>query len=252
VDLRERPVSDEKRGCDQAKWHGNPGLNLFISLADNTAMTNSKMIIEKRAVEPFMKNGYVLACPDSRHATYIDPGEEAEQLLSWIDQQELELISIVNTHAHMDHICGNGQVKEVWDVPIYLHQEDEELYKALPVQASWFGMTYPPAPPIDYYLHPSQQLGVGDLTLKIIHTPGHSPGSVTIQVEEHLFCGDLIFAGSVGRTDLPGGSHEVLLKSIREKILSLGDDCILHPGHGPDTTVGQERRTNPFLSSLGE
>lgn len=196
-----------------------------------------------------MKNGYVVACSVGSHATYIDPGDEAEELLRWIDQKEVELVSIVNTHAHMDHICGIGRVKEVWDVPIYLHQEDEALYRALPEQASWFGMEYPAPPPIDYYLHPSQQLSVGDLTLRIIHTPGHSPGSVTIQVEDYLFCGDLIFAGSVGRTDLPGGSHEILLKSIHEKILPLEGDRILYPGHGPETTVGKERRTNPFLAA---
>lgn len=213
-------------------------------------MSEPAPLIEVRAVEPFLKNGYVVACPATRHAACIDPGDEAPQLLEAIDALELEVISILNTHAHMDHICGVGAVKERWDVPIYLHPEDEFLYNALSEQANWFGMHYDPAPPVDYYLDPSQQLGVGDLTIRVRHTPGHSPGSVTLLVEEHAFCGDVIFAGSIGRTDLPKASHEQLLQTIRDVILPLGDDCVLHPGHGPESTVGRERLTNPFLQAL--
>lgn len=194
-----------------------------------------------------MKNGYLLLCGATNHATYLDPGDEAPQMLEFIDQNEIELISILNTHGHMDHICGVRTVKEEWDVPIYIHEEDEFLYKALSQQAEWFGMSYPPPPPIDYYLSPNQQLTLGDLSISVLHTPGHSPGSVSLIVEDHVFCGDLIFAGSVGRTDLPKGSMERLLQSVREKILPLGDDYHLHPGHGPATTVGREKATNPYL-----
>lgn len=213
-------------------------------------MKDGSPIIEKAAVEPFLKNGYLVVCPHSGHAAYIDPGDEAEQLLERIEEREWELICIVNTHAHMDHICGNGAVKERWDVPIYLHPDDEFLYNRLQEQAHWFGLDYPPAPPVDYYLHPSKPLAVGDLTLRFLHTPGHSPGSVSVRVDDHLFCGDVIFAGSVGRTDLPGGSQEVLLRTIQDKILTLDDGVRLYPGHGPETTVGRERQTNPFLQTL--
>jgi len=210
-------------------------------------MSAAGLLIEVRAVGPFMKNGYVVACPATRHAAYIDPGDEAAELLGFVRDEELELISIINTHAHMDHICGVGTVKDAWDVPIYLHQDDEFLYNALSEQGTWFGMSYDPAPPIDYYLHPNQQLSIGDQRIRIRHTPGHSPGSVTLLLDNDVFCGDVIFAGSIGRTDLPRASHQQLLDTIRRHILSLDDACVLHPGHGPDTTVGHERLTNPFL-----
>lgn len=213
-------------------------------------MQSDAILIESKAVEPFFKNGYILACTSTSHAAYIDPGDEAKHLLKFVDENELELISILNTHAHMDHICGIGSVKQVWDVPIYLHQKDEFLYQGLQEQSRVFGFDYAPAPPIDYYLHPSKQLSVGELTVKIHHTPGHSPGSVSLEVEEHLFCGDVIFAGSIGRTDLPGGSYETLMGTIQKKILPMGDAKILHPGHGPETTVGRERATNPFLRQM--
>jgi glyoxylase-like metal-dependent hydrolase (beta-lactamase superfamily II) len=213
-------------------------------------MPSDSLRIESRAVEPFLKNGYVVSCAATGHASYIDPGDEASLLLQWIDVNDLELISIINTHGHMDHVCGVKTVKEKWDVPIYLHQEDEFLYNALSEQANWFGLSYPPAPPIDYYLHPTQQLSIGDLTIQVLHTPGHSPGSVSLLIEEEVFCGDLIFAGSIGRTDLPKGSHQVLLESVRDQILPLGDERVLYPGHGPQTTIGQERLMNPFLQGL--
>lgn len=211
-------------------------------------MRQDDILIDQHAVEPFLKNGYVLACPRTRQAIYIDPGEEAPVLLERIQAHKLQLIAIVNTHAHIDHICGIQAVKERSDVPIYLHEQDEPLYNALPAQGEWFGLSYPPAPPVDAHLVENEDLEVGDLKVSVHHTPGHSPGSVCLEVDRHVFCGDLIFAGSVGRTDLPGGSHEILIESIRKKLLPLGDEKILHPGHGPETTIGRERKTNPFLT----
>lgn len=204
--------------------------------------------IEQRAVPPMMKNGYLLACPETQQAVYIDPGDEAGELLEFVKSRGLQLVSILNTHGHMDHICGNRVVKELFDIPIYLHQDDEFLYSALRKQAQWFGLQYDAAPPIDRYLEDNQRLQVGDLEVRVHHTPGHSPGSVSLEVSNHIFCGDLLFAGSVGRTDLPGGAPRLLLRMIREKILPLGEDKVLHPGHGPSTTIGRERLTNPFLN----
>ena len=211
-------------------------------------MTNDLILIEQHAVEPFMKNGYLLSCGSTLQTTYIDPGAEAPELLRRIEEQNLDLISIINTHAHMDHICGIKEVKEKWDVPIYLHPEDAELYKRLPTQAKWFGMEQLPPPPFDYSLNEGEDLSVGDLLIRVYYTPGHSPGSVSFEVENHIFCGDAIFAGSIGRTDLPGGDCELLMESIYRKILPLGDEKILHPGHGPETTIERERTTNPFLT----
>ena len=195
-----------------------------------------------------MKNGYVVACRDTRQAAYIDPGDEASELLAFLRAENLELISILNTHGHMDHICGNRAVKDAFDVPIYLHRDDEFLYAALRKQGQWFGFDYEPAPPVDRYLVDGQRLEIGALEIQVHHTPGHSPGSVSLEVDDHIFCGDLIFAGSVGRTDLPGGAPRLLLRMIRERILPLGEDKVLHPGHGPSTTVGREKLTNPFLN----
>lgn len=211
-------------------------------------MINDSIGIEKDAVEPFFKNGYILFCQKTLEAIYIDPGEEVAELLRRIRSRSLDLIAIVNTHAHVDHICGIGDVKKEWDVPVYLHPEDQPMYDALPDQAKWFGFDYPPAPAVDLPLLEGQVVQVGELRVKIHHTPGHSPGSVSLEVGDHVFCGDAIFAGSIGRTDLPGGSHAILINSIQQKIVPLGDTKILHPGHGPDTTIDQERRTNPFLT----
>ncbi len=204
-------------------------------------------LIESAAVEPFFKNGYLLACRSTGDCFYIDPGDEAEDLLSRIAALDLRLVAIVNTHAHMDHICGVGRVKEVWEVPIYLHHDDLELYRNLPLQGQWFGLSYDPAPPVDRFLSESEALRLGDLEVRVHHTPGHSPGHVCLEVGGDVFCGDTVFAGSIGRTDLPGGSYDTLLASIRGRILPLGDEKTLHPGHGPKTTIGKERRTNPFL-----
>lgn len=212
-------------------------------------MKGDSILIETHAVEPFFKNGYIVSCSETLQGIYIDPGEEASQLLQRVEEMSVQLVAIVNTHAHIDHISGVGLVKEKWDVPIYLHPEDETIYKSLPIQAERFGLQYPPAPPIDRFLEEGQELQVGSLRLKVHHTPGHSPGSVSLEVEEHVFCGDVIFAGSIGRTDLPGGSYETLMESIHRKVLPLGDEKLLYPGHGPETTIGRERETNPFLTT---
>ncbi|MFQ5739773.1 MAG: MBL fold metallo-hydrolase [Acidobacteriota bacterium] len=210
-------------------------------------MNEERLIIECRAAPPFMKNGYVLACEGTGKGIYIDPGDEVELLLDLLVKREIDLIAVVNTHAHMDHICGIGKVKEKWDVPVYLHPEDQELYDGLPFQGQWFGVQYSPAPAVDEPLSEGQKLEVGNLVVEVHHTPGHSPGHVCLVVENHVFCGDTVMAGSIGRTDLPGGSLDLLMRSIRDRILPLGDDKILHPGHGPETTIGRERKENPFL-----
>ena len=211
-------------------------------------MGSERFVIEARAVPPFMKNGFILGCNQTRRAAYIDPGDEVSQLLEWVDKEGLELESILLTHAHMDHISGVSQVKKKWDVPIYLHPDDAFLYERAQEQAQAFGLECPPAPPYERELADGQSVQVGDLRLEVHHTPGHSPGGVCLVVDDHVFCGDAVFAGSIGRTDLPGGSYETLIASIRNRILPLGDSKILHPGHGPDTSVGRERRTNPFLN----
>ena len=203
--------------------------------------------IEQDAVEPFFKNGYLLSCHSTGRAVYIDPGDEAPRLLTRIQDRQLELMAVILTHAHLDHITGVGPVIKHRKVPIYLHEEDRFLYEALPEQGQWFGFSSHAAPPATHWLEEGQTLTFDCLEIRVHHTPGHSPGSVSLEVENHLFCGDALFKGSIGRTDLPGGSQTILIKSIHSQILPLGDKMILHPGHGPESTVGEERIHNPFL-----
>ena len=207
-------------------------------------------MIDSQAIGPFYKNGYLVGSPDSSEAVYIDPGDEAESMLELISQRQRELVAILLTHAHMDHISGIARVREQHEAPIYLHPEDNRLYDSLPTQAQLFGCQYGPAPPIDFELTDHQVLELAGLEFKVHLTPGHSPGHVCFEAGQHIFCGDVVFQGSIGRTDLPGGSSEVLLRSIQERVLPLGDEGILYPGHGPQTTIGQERRTNPFLVGM--
>lgn len=207
-------------------------------------------MIDSQAVAPFYKNGYLVGAPDSNEVIYIDPGDEVESMLNLISQRKRELAAILLTHAHMDHICGIGRVRERHQAPIYLHPEDRGLYDSLPTQAQMFGFQYEPAPAVDFELTDHQVLKLAGLEFKVHLTPGHSPGHVCFEAGQHVFCGDVVFQGSIGRTDLPGGSSEVLLRSIQERVLPLGDEKILYPGHGQQTTIGQERRTNPFLVGM--
>lgn len=210
------------------------------------------MILEVRAVPPFYKNGFVLGCERTRGAIVIDPGDEADELLGAVRDHGLDVMHILLTHAHIDHITGVGLVKEALDVPVYLHKDDLPLYEHAVQQGQMFGMTVRQPPPIDVY-YDLNPIHFGDYEVRVHHTPGHCPGGVCLQVGKkgeagaHLFVGDTLFAGSVGRTDLPGASHEVLMRSITGVLFALGDAAHVHPGHGPDTTIGRERQTNPFV-----
>ena len=197
-----------------------------------------------------MKNGYVLNCRNEKSAVYIDPGDEVLQVIDYIKQKELVLEAVIATHAHMDHICGIGTLKREFDVPVYLHRDDEFIYNGLTEQSRFFGMNYAPAPPVDVYMEDGNVLCFGSLELEVFHTPGHSPGEVCLKSGEHMFTGDLIFAGSVGRTDLPGGDMDVLMNSIRRVIVPLPGETSLWPGHGPGTTVSRELTGNPFRNSF--
>jgi glyoxylase-like metal-dependent hydrolase (beta-lactamase superfamily II) len=213
------------------------------------------MLIHTRAVGPFFKNGFIVASERTRDGVLIDPGDEVEVLLTLARQEEIAIRHILLTHAHVDHVTGVPQAKQALGVPIHLHRDDLFLYERAAEQAAMFGLHVDPLPPIDEFYAAGEVIEFGDCSARPHHTPGHCPGGVCLQIGEDgdrskdLFVGDTLFAGSIGRTDLPGGSHATLIASIREVLFAFGDEARVYPGHGPATTIGQERRTNPFLAS---
>ena len=212
------------------------------------------IIIETQAVGPFFKNGFVVWCDRTREAVLIDPGDEVAGLLAYADRKALAIRYILLTHAHVDHVTGVGAAKRTLGVSVYLHRDDLFLYERAVEMGRMFDLRVDPPPAVDEFYTPGQVISFGDCEARPLHTPGHCPGGVCLAVRsadppvvEHLFVGDTLFAGSIGRTDLPGGDHATLIASIRTVLFSFGDDARVHPGHGPSTTIGQERRTNPFL-----
>lgn len=215
------------------------------------------MILEVRAVPPFYKNGFVVGCERTRDAIVIDPGDEVQALIDVVRDHALTVRYVLLTHAHVDHITGVGPAKAAFAVPVYLHRDDLPFYERAVQQGLMFGLAVQQPPPVDVF-YDASVIRFGDYDVHVHHTPGHCPGGVCLEITEkgegdrgkaeaHLFVGDTLFAGSIGRTDLPGGNYEVLMRSITEVLFPLGDEAIVHPGHGPDTTIGRERTTNPFV-----
>jgi glyoxylase-like metal-dependent hydrolase (beta-lactamase superfamily II) len=218
-------------------------------------LKRTEMLLEMRAVEPFYKNGFVLACERSREAVIIDPGDEVEELLQIVKSRGLTVRHILLTHAHVDHVTGVGRAKQALNAPVSLHSGDKFLYDNAVHQGRMFGIPVDAPPPIDrFYDRDASPITFGDFEVKWHHTPGHCPGGVCLQVGragesgKTLIVGDTLFSGSIGRTDLPGGDHATLIASIKNVLFAFGDDAVVFPGHGPQTTIGQERRTNPYLA----
>jgi glyoxylase-like metal-dependent hydrolase (beta-lactamase superfamily II) len=195
----------------------------------------------------FAENCYLVADRRTREAVIIDPGEEPAMFLAELDTRAWTLRAIWLTHAHIDHILGVGAVRRATGAPIHLHPLDRPIYDALPQFGAWMGMQLEPPPPPDVALEPGMALQVGRLTFDVRFTPGHTPGSVSFVGHDMVFGGDVLFNGSIGRTDLPGGDYATLMASIQSQFLSLPDSTVVHSGHGRDTTIGIERLTNPFL-----
>ena len=218
------------------------------------------MIIEEITVTAFQQHTRILGCEETRQAICIDPGDEAERIVETLERHNLKLQAIALTHAHLDHVGGVAALKKLQpEAKIRLHKGDEFIYRALPDQPTWIGIprsqwaalgfVFEEPPPVDHYWTDGEKYSVGKIEFEVLHCPGHTPGHIVLYapVERKVFVGDVLFAGSIGRTDLPGGSTEQLLSSIREKLLTLGDDVKVYSGHGPVTTIGEERLTNPFL-----
>jgi glyoxylase-like metal-dependent hydrolase (beta-lactamase superfamily II) len=196
----------------------------------------------------FVENCYLVVDEQAGECAIVDPGEEAGLILHKIAATGAKPVAVWLTHAHIDHVLGVARVLAETPVPVWLHPADRPLYDAVPEQAAWFGLAAPRLPPPDHAFAHGETVRVGSLEFRVRHAPGHSPGSVCLVGEGVVFGGDVLFAGSVGRTDLPGGDHETLIASIERELLSLPDATIVYTGHGPETTVGRERRSNPFLT----
>lgn len=197
----------------------------------------------------FAENCYIVADRASGDAVLVDPGEEAQVFLARLRSEGLQLRAIWLTHAHLDHVAGIPEIKAEVDVPVWLHADDRVLYDHAPEQARMLlGMEFPTLPPPDRTIVPGEAMRVGGCEFAVRHVPGHSRGSVAFLADGVAIVGDVLFAGSVGRVDLPGGDGPTLLASIRDVLLPLADETVVYSGHGPETTIGRERRTNPFLT----
>jgi len=197
----------------------------------------------------FAENCYIVADREAAEAVLVDPGEEAGLFLARLQSEGLRLTAIWLTHAHLDHVAGIPEVRVASDVPIWLHPDDRRLYEHAPDQARMLlGMEFPVLPAPDRIIVPGDPMRVGTCEFEVRHVPGHSPGSVAFLANGIAIVGDVLFAGSVGRVDLPGGNGRTLLTSIREQLLPLPDETVVYAGHGPATTIGRERLTNPFVN----
>jgi len=198
-------------------------------------------------VGPMEANCYILYNPDKREGLIIDPGAEGSRLIKFIKQEKISINYIINTHGHPDHTGANRKLKEYTNAPILIHQYDASM---LTKSESVLPLIFPlesSSPPADTFIKDGDLIECAGIKLKVLHTPGHTPGGISLLIDDSIFTGDTLFSGSIGRFDLPGGSEEVLLNSIK-KILSLDENLIIYPGHGPSTTVGQELHSNPFIT----
>ncbi len=207
------------------------------------------MMVEQLAVGPLLANCYLVADEASRRAIVVDPGDEGPRIVATIERLRLTVDLIVLTHGHFDHLGAVGALRAATGAPVIVHEAEQEIVRAAKVRAKLFAgidIEQPPAP--DRLLRGGETLHVNGQALTVVHTPGHSPGHITLVGEGFAIVGDVVFAGSIGRTDLPGGDYATLMSSIVSHILTLPDETVLYPGHGPLTTVGRERATNPFLA----
>jgi len=207
------------------------------------------MIHEIFPVGPLQCNCSVVGDEQTKEAIVIDPGDDIGDVMALLQRHGLTVKQIVITHAHIDHVGGAMQLKRLTGAPVLLNQNDYALLKMLDVQAAWIGMKAPEKVTIDGSIGSGDKVSAGGLTANVLHTPGHTEGSICLYFapEKKLIAGDTLFAGSIGRTDLPGGSYEKIMRSLHGPVLALADETVVVPGHGPLTTIGEERQSNPFL-----
>ena len=205
------------------------------------------MIFDTLPTGPLEVNCYIIGCEETRKAAVIDPGGDVDRILQLLNQHKLKAVMIINTHGHFDHIGGNRELLEATEAELIIHRDDRPVLDRAAEHAAAFGLRAVSSPAPTRELSGGETLQLGKLSLQVIHTPGHSPGGICLYVDDILLVGDTLFAGSIGRTDLPGGDHQLLISGIKEKLLPLPETTRVYPGHGPMTTIGQEKLHNPFL-----
>lgn len=208
------------------------------------------MIIESLVVGPIMANCFILGCERTRKAAVIDPGAESSKILMKLATLQLSVECILNTHGHFDHVGANKKIREATNAPLMIHAADQPMLSFLRQTAAQFGLSAEDSPQPDKLLQDGDILSVGDIRIQVIHTPGHTPGGVSLYTPDVVFVGDTLFAGSIGRTDFPGGDYDTLIRSIQKRLFPLGDHVTVYCGHGPETTIGRERRFNPFVGEM--
>ena len=198
-------------------------------------------------VGPIMANCFILGCEDTRQAAVIDPGDEADRILQVLAGEQLTVVQIINTHGHFDHVSANKKMKDATGAPISIHPLDAPMLTSLSSSAAAWGLSAEDSPEPDKTIEDGDTISVGNLTIEVLHTPGHTPGGVSLLVGDAVFVGDTLFQGSVGRTDFPGGDFETLRTSIHSKLFTLDENVAVYPGHNQPTTIGHEKQHNPFV-----
>ncbi len=205
------------------------------------------MIIKELVVGPLMANCFIFGCAETKEGVVIDPGGDADRILFSLSDSELKVKYIINTHGHFDHVSANGKIKDATGADILIHPLDAPMLGSLSTNAAFFGISVENSPPCDQTIEEGDTVSFGKITLKVIHTPGHTPGGISLYTDKIIFVGDTLFAGSIGRTDFPGGDFNTLISSIRTKLFKMDDDVRVFSGHGPETSIGSEKRFNPFV-----
>ncbi len=206
------------------------------------------MILQSLVVGPIMANCFIIGCEKTRKAAVIDPGDDSSQILMKLAEHKLTVEYIINTHGHFDHVGANRKLKEATGAKLVIHALDQSMLKVLSETSAAFGLSVENSPPPDQTVQDGDIIQFGEIILTVLHTPGHTPGGISLHTDGVVFVGDTLFAGSIGRTDFPGGDFDTLISSIKNKLYSLGDQVIVYTGHGPETTIGREKRSNPFAS----
>ncbi|MDW7674510.1 MAG: MBL fold metallo-hydrolase [Bacillota bacterium] len=206
------------------------------------------MILKQHEVSGgYGSNCYIIGCEETKEAAVIDPGGDGEKIIAILDRHQLTPRYIINTHGHLDHIGANTEIKDKYNCEVLIHEEDQEMLTNPMKNLSGMMGRKIVSPPADRPLKQGDVIEIGNIKLEVIHTPGHTKGGICLRTDDMVFTGDTLFSGSVGRSDFPGGNHTTLINSIKDKLMVLDDDVVVYSGHGPESTIGDEKANNPFL-----